>query len=291
MDMTNKIKEYVISCGMSLVGIASVDRFDDVPYGRKPTEILPGAKSVIVFGVHMLDGAVQAKFRALESGNQAAHSIYGRYARGTVPTVHLMCTTYSLCHFIERETKKTAMPTMTGPWSMGRPFSHRHAAVAAGLGEFGWSKAVLTPEYGPRIRWGAVITSLELDPDPIYSGEKLCRECMICAKKCPTQAIPVKSKENEETFVCGEKKHIHGKIDFNACRTACCALTEKTGGKIDYLKKSNPSDKDIEDAILYMGFEPGGTLRPPTWKCDLCIDYCPIGSWNERFASRGLLSK
>ena len=288
MDMTQRVKEYVLSCGMSLVGIASIDRFENVPAGRKPEEILPGAKSVIVFGNYISDGVVQAKFRAKEDGNKAAEAIYGRYGHTMVPSIHLIGATYMICHFIERETGLPALPTMTGPWSLGRSFSHRHAAVAAGLGEFGWNKAVITPKYGERVRWGAIVTQLELTPDPLYSGEKLCSECGLCVSKCPTGAVPPISDENAETFECAGKTFRYGKINFNACRTACYALTKATGGDKDYLTAENPTDDDIEAAVQSKGFAPGDTLRPPTWRCDLCMDYCPSGDWKKKFKDRGL---
>ena len=41
-------------------------------------------------------------------------------------------------------------------------FSHRHAAFLAGLGNFGVNNMLLTPEYGPRVRFGSVFTSAEL---------------------------------------------------------------------------------------------------------------------------------
>ena len=41
-------------------------------------------------------------------------------------------------------------------------FSHRHAAVLAGLGEFGLNNLLLTPQYGPRVRLDSVITTAEL---------------------------------------------------------------------------------------------------------------------------------
>ena len=31
-------------------------------------------------------------------------------------------------------------------------FSHKHAALAAGMGTFGWSNLFLTPEFGARVR-------------------------------------------------------------------------------------------------------------------------------------------
>ena len=52
-------------------------------------------------------------------------------------------------------------------------FSNRHAAVRAGLGEFGLNNVVVTPEYGPRVRFNSVITQAELEPSPLLK-EKVC---------------------------------------------------------------------------------------------------------------------
>jgi ferredoxin len=65
----------------------------------------------------------------------------------------------------------------------------RIAAYLAGLGEIGFSKMLLTPEFGPRQRVGVIITELELEPDPIYDGPQLCNRCMACVRDCPGQCI------------------------------------------------------------------------------------------------------
>ena len=65
------------------------------------------------------------------------------------------------------------------------PFSHRHAATRAGLGEFGYNNIVLTPQFGPRQRFNSIITEAELVPDPLIE-EPICLrdECGLCMKAC-----------------------------------------------------------------------------------------------------------
>ena len=67
-------------------------------------------------------------------------------------------------------------------------FSHRHAALLAGLGTFGVNNTLLTPEYGPRVRFGSVITAADLPPDPLLA-ENLCTRCMLCVRACPAGAL------------------------------------------------------------------------------------------------------
>jgi hypothetical protein len=98
----------------------------------------------------------------------------------------------------------------------------RVAAYLAGLGEFGWSKVFLTPEFGPRVRFGIVMTELELEPDPIYDGPELCNKCMACARQCPGDAIPEDPNDSEGiTFADGSRVE-WGRFDALGC---CSCMT------------------------------------------------------------------
>ncbi len=69
-------------------------------------------------------------------------------------------------------------------------FSHRHAALLAGLGTFGVNNIVLTPEYGPRVRFGSILSSADLPPNHILETQ-LCNHCMRCVKMCPSNSINI----------------------------------------------------------------------------------------------------
>lgn len=70
-------------------------------------------------------------------------------------------------------------------------FQFRLAAVACGLGEIGWSKMLLTPEFGPLQRVAFIFTDAEFDEyDEMYSGKPLCRKCGACVRECPGGCIP-----------------------------------------------------------------------------------------------------
>ena len=76
-------------------------------------------------------------------------------------------------------------PTREGYTAPDLQFQFRLAAVACGLGEIGWSKMLLTPEFGPLQRVAFIFTDAELEYDEMYSGKPLCRRCGACVRECP----------------------------------------------------------------------------------------------------------
>jgi len=71
-------------------------------------------------------------------------------------------------------------------------------AARAGLGEIGMMGLLITEQWGPRVRLGAVTTDAPLPVDaPISFGlETFCPRCGRCAVNCPGGAI---SRERQET--------------------------------------------------------------------------------------------
>jgi epoxyqueuosine reductase QueG len=64
----------------------------------------------------------------------------------------------------------------------------RRAAVAVGLGVRGKNDLLITRDYGPRVRLGAVFTDLDLTFDrPLR--EYYCSSCNRCLSACPTGAL------------------------------------------------------------------------------------------------------
>ena len=66
-------------------------------------------------------------------------------------------------------------------------FSHKLAAHLAGLGWIGKSALLITPEHGPRVRWGTVLTDAPLEAGTPM--DEMCRDCNECVKDCPAYAF------------------------------------------------------------------------------------------------------
>ena len=93
-------------------------------------------------------------------------------------------------------------------------FHFRLAGVACGLGEIGWSKMFLTPQFGPLQRLAFLFTDAELEPDPLYDGPPLCRMCKACVRECPGQCLS--ATESVVAYV-GGKKCEWAKLDEWKC--------------------------------------------------------------------------
>jgi len=64
-------------------------------------------------------------------------------------------------------------------------------AIKAGLGEYGRNGIVITKEFGPRVRFGRVLTNMPLQHDEPqrFGVTETCKICRRCANNCPPQAI------------------------------------------------------------------------------------------------------
>ena len=290
MDIKALIKEVATKNGADMCGVASVDRFDNGPESRHPTSTLPGCKSVIVIGIRLLDGIVQANFRAFEDNREDLKGLWGTYGYTMLPNFALTYACYAIAQAIERNLGAVAMPLSTGPLTNGTQISIRHSAVAAGLGEFGWMSIVLTPEYGPRNRFGVILTTAEIEPDPMYNGQTLCdpNTCTICTDCCPTNAIGIYGSEDQHSCTLGEKKYTYAKISLPRCQIAAEGLRKAFGGNEDWITTDDPTPKDIDDARAKMPMSSAGLQHTESWHCGRCQSYCPVGKWEERFAEKNL---
>jgi ferredoxin len=65
-------------------------------------------------------------------------------------------------------------------------------ALKAGLGEYARNQLVITPEFGPRVRFSKIFTNLPLAHDsPRRLGvRQVCDTCTRCADACPVKALP-----------------------------------------------------------------------------------------------------
>ena len=67
-------------------------------------------------------------------------------------------------------------------------FPHKTAAVMAGLGWIGKNGLFVTPDFGPRVRLGTILTDMKL-PFKNSITDSCCGSCNLCVNSCPAAAI------------------------------------------------------------------------------------------------------
>jgi len=305
----NAIKNRILSgSDMDYFGVCPASVLDNEPVGRRPIDLLPNAKSIIVFGRRLISGSVQTKFRILENNQGGVLGSYSSHS--VVLSINHLCMkeTYDIAQYLEKTFACHAMPLTNNilqaiqpegnfvpyfadPYQSGMPIDIYKAAVAAGIGEMGWNHRVITPDNGPRVYICAIVTSLELEHyDKPYSGEKLCdpQKCGICAKVCPVEAL---SADKAVKWTCGENSCDVGALDVNGCAAACFGFHKSLNARTGVVVSSNhPSDEELAEALEKQYDKPGyQTLdHVSLFHCDHCMIYCPVGNWNEQFRVRGL---
>lgn len=219
------IKEYALSHGLDLIGVANIERFKDAPIRMHPASIFPEAKSVIVVGKRIIRGG----WRGIEEGTYWPSYTYFNY-HGLLNLFFIPTAMYDLACFIEDHGWE-AVPYYPGASECQSPYAQplrkggvapnvelaiRIAGVAAGVGEMGWSKVFLTKKFGPRQRLHAIITDIPLEPDPLVEPGSICTKCMQCVKGCPG-AIPHIKEGKSIKIQIEDKTYEWADVDMGKC--------------------------------------------------------------------------
>ena len=178
--MSAEIKRIARFFGADLAGVAEFDerwiyesRVDARDASAAPNELPDGMTSVIVLG-HQMDEALTATYPSALAGAATGRE----YS-------HEAAIVMQLAAYI-RNLGYEAVPSMNDT-GLVIPY-----AVKAGLGEYARNQLVITPEFGPRLRFSKIFTSLPLTRDaPRRPGvAAFCDICDRCAAACPAKALP-----------------------------------------------------------------------------------------------------
>lgn len=206
------IKAFCKERGADLVGFAPAERWDkagEVPPDFRPRSIWPPSRTIIVIGVEM-------PLPIVETTPSVLHMELYRAANRKLDILAYDLTRYlnrvgHASFFFGRDVYANLMALKDMPMAA---FSHVMAAKYAGLGTIGASHVLLTPEFGPRVRFVSVFTSAVIPPDSMVKKD-LCIKCGLCALCCPKKAITM--KENQ----------VIGGYDKTACLEMAEELTQR----------------------------------------------------------------
>jgi len=274
VDLTESIREFAIErLGVDLFGVAPVGRFEGGPKEGRPTDYLPDARSVIVCALKVPDAVIEVAGHYEEPGKTLGPYMWYGYVS---LNWDLSSAARRLVRFLESKGFKGLPFPPTGllyKYGTRADFSHRHAAVAAGLGEFGVSGLLLTPEFGPRQRLVSIITDAPLKASPMYDRQKVCQPdaCgYACIKACPTMAMSGKVSLTIE-----DRTFEYAKLHGVKCKWL---FAEKGFRRTKVPMPPNPTEEEWREVLRTTTPDPLDTaLNQYTFvpQCGACIFSCP----------------
>jgi epoxyqueuosine reductase len=187
MDIKKKIEKLARNKGADYFGVAGLGRAMNeltTPYEAKLVAKYPVAISV---GVSLMNGIVDSLsdvndfisvknywFHVYEAVNPRINEITLEIGRALM--------NHGFNALIVPASQTVDASNLSGL------FSHKKAASLAGLGWIGKSCLLITPDRGPRVRFGTVLTDAPLAADSPLEGSG-CGGCKKCVVSCPAQAF------------------------------------------------------------------------------------------------------
>ena len=187
---------------------------------KAPTDWLDNAQSVLVLGLHYPDACMdRAAMPPAESvGPYAAHGQFQvtEELLGVALEIERALTTkgYRSVAVLDLCGTASRLYNPRCGYDLHDATANRFAALAAGLGEIGRHGVLLTPRYGVRQRFVAIVTDAPLHEDPVYAGGPLCEKCGDCVSACPVGAL---AKDKSHRITVGGRSFTWARLDRPRC--------------------------------------------------------------------------
>ena len=186
-ELTRRVKKMAYDEGFKAVGVARPESLEDLPYGwafdvrelKRPREVLPSAKAVIVTALHTWDKSFFTQITSPEWKGYGLHSPDEEFEGYYSSYMISMTKAWPIVSMLREEGHEAVL-------SVAIPM--KTTAVRCGLGAIGKNSLLIHPEVGPRLGLMAIVTSAELESDEPFT-EDLCGDCTRCLDACPTKAL------------------------------------------------------------------------------------------------------
>jgi epoxyqueuosine reductase QueG len=301
--LTQEIKAFILDAGLDMVGIASVDRWDHAPAGYyTPRDYMPGARAVISMVRHIPEGVIDVWGNWDEPGKTVGpylHYAYGMANFDMAGIVHravkrLECAGHkAMAHAVATNCHYRSNGEPVPYWTTRPDWSQPHAAVAAGLGEFGLLGILISRRFGTHVRLASIITSAPLTIDPMYSGPPLCVP-EACDRKC-IRVCPVNAFSNTETteIRIGDRLFLKARHDNIKCGAGVSGIVKGSGARSEVVLSDEVVDAaevKRRSAEVHWADQ---AIRGQTFAiiggnyCGRCLHVCPapIGARHRRMAA------
>jgi len=247
---------------------------------RVPADYLPGARSVLVFGLRYHREVLRHATRPpAEAVGPYAFQTYVTKWLGWIIGAQLAgkLEEFGFRAVITPDLMNTASWTANPRGPQDDAGANRFAAVAAGLGRMTWNGRVATPEFGIRQRFIAIVTDADLEPTPVAAVESLCERCdRPCVAACPSHAL----LGSGITYSCGSAEQRMGEVDLPRCDWAkrYALLAAEGFGFLGSAVSETPGDQVTAEELgaALKKLDPIKKYRPVT--AEPCVLKCPYAN-------------
>ena len=250
----DKVKEFALGLGVDDVGVALAADYKS-PRSPALESIFPGVESLVVMAYKELASCDSENMQIAMNG------------RLDLMEFTRSCN-FKLAKILDREFGAKAMTVpVSYPLPMEREtqgavadVSIRHAALVAGLGNFGRNNLILHTQFGSRVIFSVVLTDLRISGDrPVV--DRLCTDCDECVESCPGGAL------EEE-----------GRTDVMKCLKNCQPYGIAANIKF-WMKYAGATPEDRQAMLIdehYWRLYQAASIGFQYF-CFNCIKNCPIG--------------
>jgi len=211
-NIQNDIKQLLLSLGVSDVGFCKTD------------DGVGGLYNAVSIVVHLSDAIID------EISDKPTHTYFNHYRSVNAFIDHCLLRVGLLLqqNGYKYITVASSQSINDEGWFYRGRYSHKKAAVLAGLGNIGNNCLFLHKEFGARVRLGTVFTDCEFE-NPTEYPENPCTHCNICKEKCPSGAISGKNwSYDRESFFNAAKCSEFMKREYKHIgRGAVCGICVK----------------------------------------------------------------
>lgn len=312
------VKDICLEAGCDMAGIFSAGRFDELlnsgvfeagsrekcelmdeglMYGPflpgikrenfrilRPSDWLGSARSVIVAGLHFPDAPLDcAKVTPSETVGPYAFTSYeslNLLKEVAIRIIRRLGDSGAEAVFTE-DLSGAASKTASSRGRLPDLRSNMYEAVLAGLAYPGTHGYPITPDFGIRQRFIAIVTDIPLGSDPVYKGGQLCGSCPgHCVRSCPSGAIG----KPGGFFKIEGTEFIKPAIDGFACDwSKMYSMSGREGAEYCGLEVDEPvpSERTPEAAAKKIASVKWGMQKRHVNIAEECLRVCPAGKNRE----------
>ena len=179
-DLKSDLERFVRDFGAYSMRVADASKgFENAVPSCRPKGVMGNCNSVVVFAIYAgLDYYRSLKIENKITGEDRIMHIFRDWIQ------------FKMVEHLQEKGHSAVVPTgFFNREKMISRFSFKLAAYEAGLGVYGRCRVIITPEHGPRVNLGVVLTDANLEPDGRLTDFNPCLKCRLCATLCPPKAI------------------------------------------------------------------------------------------------------